>query len=90
MSYAMPATTQSSQQMYDTLIDDVEYLPEDLVCGDQISDTYGVPIGELDTLLCLKHIAAKSRSGIVEVRSGVFMLAAPGGGLDSQFVTTAD
>lgn len=64
------------KEMYDTLIDGVEYLPEDLVCGDQICDPWGVPVGELDTLLCLKHLAAKSKSGIVEVQWDTFMLAA--------------
>jgi hypothetical protein len=61
--------------VYDRLIDDAEYLPEDLVCGVPIYGGAGIHVGEIDVLLCLKHMASLPEARIVEVKSGIFMLA---------------
>ncbi len=61
--------------VYDCLIGDAEYAPTELLCGNPICESNGVPVGEIDMLLCLKHLASLPEARIVELKGGTFMLA---------------
>jgi hypothetical protein len=63
------------EDMLDYLIEDTDYLPEELVCGNPIYDHFGRPIDEMETVLCLKQMATLPHPKIIETGWATFMIA---------------
>lgn len=61
--------------MYDSLMDDVEYRPAELVGGNPVHDKFLGLDGHIETVLSLKHMATLPDARLIEVQWGTFMLA---------------
>lgn len=69
------AIESSFDAMYENLMEDVEYFPEELVGGNPLDGYHNGRDGRMKTLLSLKHMATLPDARISELQWDTFVLA---------------